>query len=103
MSTFNVEFKDLSAKKTFVRAGYVLKNIALDKDKHCGVWEVYRNDQLQGYEVVVGKKCINPNGKIIYTYPGDEDFGTHGWYLRTYVCAMMKYRQLSAAPAIEEP
>lgn len=33
------------------------------------------------YELVRGKKSKQPDGTIVYIYPGDEDFGTYGYYI----------------------
>lgn len=75
---------DISQKMTFRRAGYDYKNIVFDADHHCGIWEMSKETdgvvKDMGYEVVKGVKRKNPDGSIVYYYPGDEQFGVDGFY-----------------------
>lgn len=75
---------DISQKMTFQRAGYDYENIIFDAVNHCGIWKMtkvidgVRYDM--GYEVVKGLKRVNPDGSVVYVYPGDEQFGTSGFF-----------------------
>ena len=75
---------DISEKMAFSRAGYDYQNIVFDKEHHCGIWKVSKKIdgvvQDMGYEVVRGIKRKNPDGSIVYVYPGDEQFGVNGFY-----------------------
>lgn len=74
--------KDISEKKEFDRIGYHYIQVLADDEKHVYLYklEMPGIPYLQ-YELVKGKKCKNPDGSIIYTYPCDEDFGNFGWYI----------------------
>ena len=80
----NVLAKDISEKMEFSRVGYDYKNIVFDAEHHCGIWKMTKNvgDVVKdmGYEVVKGIKRKNPDGSIVYRYPGDEEFGVNGFY-----------------------
>lgn len=77
-----LQAKDLSERLEFKRRGYNYKNIYLNNEKHTGVWEVSLLGNIQGYEVIKGKKRRNPDGNIVYTYPSDEMFGRpYGLYV----------------------
>ena len=75
---------DISEKMEFRRKGYDYKNIVFDADHHCGIWKMTKNVggvvKDMGYEVVRGIKNKNPDGSIVYYYPGDEQFGVCGFY-----------------------
>ena len=76
--------KDMSEKMEFGRAGYDYKNLVFDEAHHCGIWKMTRVIDGEvcdmGYEVVRGKRYKNPDGSIVYRYPGDEDFGSYGFF-----------------------
>ena len=80
----NVLAKDISEKMEFRRKCYDYKNIVFDADHHCGIWKMTKNVggvvKDMGYEVVRGIKNKNPDGSIVYYYPGDEQFGVNGFY-----------------------
>lgn len=75
---------DISQKMTFRRAGYDYENIVFDPLHHCGIWKMSRDIdgkiEDMGYEVVKGVKRVNPDGGVVYVYPGDEQFGMYGFF-----------------------
>lgn len=75
---------DISEKMEFRRAGYDYKNVVFDAEHHCGIWKMSKEiDGVlkdMGYEVVKGVKKKNPDGSIVYCYPGDEQFGVYGFF-----------------------
>lgn len=79
-----IGYKDISQKMTFKRAGYDYENIVYDPLHHCGIWKMTRDIDGKvvdmGYEVVKGVKKVNPDGSTVYAYPGDEQFGTYGFF-----------------------
>lgn len=66
----------ISEFKEFTRAGYHYTKIS-DKDNTY----LFHLDGSSGYELMIGKKAKQPDGSVVYVKPGDEDFGTYGWYL----------------------
>ena len=46
-------------------------------------------------EVVKGKKYTNPDGSVVYVYPGSEDFGPYGKCadINKYTEAIVNYLQ----------
>ena len=76
--------KEIHQKMTFKRSGCDYKNILFDEEHHCGIWEMTKvigsKTKFMGYEVVKGIKAKNPDGSIVYCYPGDEQFGVYGFY-----------------------
>ena len=77
-----IERKDINEKKEFDRIGYHYTQVLADNEKKVYLYKMEKpgSAYLQ-FELVKGKKYTNPDGNIIYTYPGDEDFGTYGWYI----------------------
>ena len=74
--------KDISDKKEFDRNGYHYTQILADDEKHVYLYKLSKPGiKYLQFELVKGKKCKNPDGNIIYTYPCDEDFGNFGWYI----------------------
>lgn len=75
---------DLSEKMEFRRAGYDYQNVVFDAAHHCGIWKMTRvidgKVEDMGYEVVRGMKRRNPDGTVVYCYPGDEQFGVYGFF-----------------------
>lgn len=74
--------KDISEKKEFDRIGYHYERIFYYAPAHCCVYRMTRKEdgRFSGYEVVRGKRRLNPDGMVVYNYPSDEDFGTYGFY-----------------------
>lgn len=78
--------KDIKERKEFDRIGYHYTQVKADNENHIYLYEMKHNDPnvkipYSQYELVKGKKHTNPDGNIVYSYPGDEDFGTYGWYI----------------------
>lgn len=75
---------DISEKMEFRRAGYDYKNVVFDGAHHCGIWKMTKDIdgkvEDMGYEVVRGMKRKNPDGGVVYCYPGDEQFGVCGFF-----------------------
>ena len=78
----NVFSQDISEKMRFSRSSYDYQCIFFNDHFHCGVWRMTKKDtgRICGYEVVKGIRRIQPDGSIIYRYPGDEQFGRSGFY-----------------------
>ena len=78
----SIAAKDIKEKMRFSRCGYDYRCIYFNQDYHCGVWKMTRidNGRFGGYEVVKGYKYRQPDGSIVYRYPGDEQFGILGFY-----------------------
>lgn len=75
-------------KNEFNRYGYHHTKIYADDARHIYVFQMekiekdeFDNPDIARYEVVKGKKAKQPDGSTVYIYPGDEDFGTYGWYI----------------------
>ena len=79
---------DISEKMEFRRAGYDYKNVVFDAAHHCGIWRmtkvIDRKVEGMGYEVVKGVRKKNPDGGVVYCYPGDEQFGVSGFFSYDY-------------------
>ena len=75
---------DISQKMKFSRVGYDYENIIFDPVHHCGIWRMTKVIdgvvEDMGYEVVKGMRRKNPDGSIVYVYPGDEQFGSYGFF-----------------------
>jgi len=74
---------DINEKKEFDRIGYHYTRVLADDEKHVYLYEMKHKDyeHYPAYELVIGKPYKNPDGSIVYRYPGDEDFGTYGWFI----------------------
>lgn len=58
--------------------------IASDETHHIYLFEMTPLDwekKYEQFELVKGIKVKNPDGSYVYRYPGDEQFGTYGWYI----------------------
>lgn len=58
------------------------------------VFEREKNERIH-LEVVKGKRHVNPDGSVVFSYPGDEDFGAYGKsvYLNRHTDAIVNYLQ----------
>lgn len=70
--------------ETFTKYGDIFTKVYSDDINHLYVFERTPKDktrkiQYQHFEVVKAFKSRNPDGSIVYTYPGDEAWGTYGW------------------------
>lgn len=77
-----IKSKDISEKMRFSRCGYDYECIYYNQDFHCGVWRMTSKStgRFGGYEVVSGRRHKQPDGSVVWCYPGDEEFGTYGFY-----------------------
>ena len=73
--------KDIEDKKVFKRAGYDYYQVYADRDNHIYIYEMELDGIHKGYEVIKAIRHKNPDGRIIYKYPNDEQFGLYGWYI----------------------
>ena len=78
-----ISIKDIKDKKTFKRIGYTYTQVLADDENHVYLYKMEKKGMIDcyHYELVKGKKHKNPDGTIVYMYPGDEDFGTYGWFI----------------------
>lgn len=74
-----ISIKDISTKKVFNRIGCTYYQVYADNEKHIYVYDMIKDGEHRGYEIVKGIKHKNPDGEIIYRYPSDEEFGMYGW------------------------
>ena len=74
---------DISERKEFAVGDDTLKmKECVNKDKHIYVYERYnKNGKLVAYEVIKAIKRKNPDGSVVYIYPGNELFGSKGFYI----------------------
>ena len=66
--------KDIKDLKTFEKFGDTFEQVRSNPETG---WYLY--DRGNHYEVVRGKRYVNPDGSIVYTYPGSEDWGRYGY------------------------
>ena len=66
--------KDINEIDEFSKFGDVFKKTASYPDRNIYVFE-----RKYCIEVVKGKKYTNPDGTVVRTYPGSEDFGSYGF------------------------
>lgn len=83
MKFFATDIKD---KKEFDRIGYHYTQVRADDEHHIYLYEMKHTDPevkipYKQYELVKGRKHVNPDNSISFAYPCDEDFGTYGWYI----------------------
>lgn len=71
--------RDISERNEFNRCGIHYTQVYADDTNHIYLYKM--NNRDYSYELVQGKRHKNPDGTVVYTYPGDEDFGTYGWYI----------------------
>lgn len=77
-------FKDITEKKEFTRLKRNYKMIASDERNHIYLFEITPLEWEKTYEqfeLVKGIKIKNPDGKYVWRYPSDEQFGRNGWYI----------------------
>lgn len=71
--------KDVSAKKVFKRANATYYQVYADSDNQLYIYDIMREGEHRGYEIIKTQKHINPDGSIIHILPSDEEFGSYGW------------------------
>lgn len=72
--------KDIKDLKEFNKYGDTFKQIRNNPETGWWLYERTNNEfGHQHYEVVKGIKHTNPDGKIVYVYPSDRDWGTYGY------------------------
>lgn len=75
---FATDIKDIS---TFERAGYRYEKLWEDTERHLVIWGMNYKEgsRYNNFELWLGKKTTNPDGKVVYCKPKDEDWGAYGW------------------------
>lgn len=73
--------KDISEVKTFEKYGDVFTQVSYNPETGWYLYErVNKEDHDRShYEVVRGKRYVNPDGKAVMVYPGERDWGTYGY------------------------
>lgn len=66
--------RDISELKEFTKYGDTFKQIRNNPETG---WWLYERETH--YEVVKGKRYINPTGEVVYLYPSDCDWGNLGY------------------------
>lgn len=66
--------KDISELKEFKKYGDTFKQIR--NNPQTGWWLYERETH---YEVVKGKKYVNPDGSVVLGYPSESDWGVYGY------------------------
>lgn len=74
----------IEGMETFTKYGDVFTKIHSDDINHLYIFERTPKDKTRKMpyrhlEVIRAPKRRNPDGSIVYTYPGDELWGTNGW------------------------
>lgn len=75
---------DITEKREFTRINHSYKMIASDEQNHIYLFEITPLEWEKSYEqfeLVKGVKVKNPDGRVVYRYPSDEQFGQYGWYI----------------------
>ena len=70
---------DISTKKVFKRANATYYQVYADRDNHLYIYDIIRDGEHRGYEVIKAPNYTNPDGSVIQRIPKDEEFGTYGW------------------------
>lgn len=73
--------KDIKGTHSFKKYGYNYEKVYADDDRHIYIFKVSDEDFIS-YEVILGKRRKNPDGNIVYTYPGNNDWGSLGFTVR---------------------
>lgn len=84
----NIFATDARSLGDFERCGCTYHKI--DENEYVMVWEMSKNGKPYGYEVWKFKGYKNPDGKVVWAKPSDEDFGSYGWYCGTKAQALAK-------------
>lgn len=66
--------KDISELKEFRKYGDTFKQIKNNPETG---WWLYERETH--YEVVKGKKYVNPDNSVVYVYPSENDWGVYGY------------------------
>ena len=72
---------DVKDMQSFTKYGNNYEKVYADDDRHIYVFKVY-DENFTSYEVIRCKRCKNPDGNIVYTYPGNNDWGKYGFTIR---------------------
>lgn len=70
---------DIKNKKVFKRIGCTYYQVYADTINNIYVYDMVKDGEHRGYEIVKGIKYKNPDGSICYRFPSDEEFGVYAW------------------------
>lgn len=73
--------KDVKDIQSFQKYGNNYEKVYADDDRHIYIFKVF-DENFTSYEVILGKRTKNPDGSIVYAYPGGNDWGTLGFSIR---------------------
>jgi hypothetical protein len=88
-----IKYTDIEERKEFAFQGDTLRlKECVNTERHIYIFERYnKNNELYAYEVVKGVKHKNPDGNIVYSYPGSESFGSHGFFIAKHNADKKRY------------
>jgi len=73
--------KDIKDVQSFQKYGNNYEKVYADDDRHIYIFKAF-DENFTSYEVILGKRVKNPDGNIVYTYPGNNDWGKLGFTIR---------------------
>ena len=76
-----VHYTDIKDTQSFSRHGFTHNKVYADDNRHIYIFEV-TDKETRHYEVVLGKRHKNPDGNIVFSYPGNADWGKLGFTIR---------------------
>lgn len=94
--------KDISEAKEFCKYGDIFKQVRNNPDTG---WWLYERETH--YEVVKGKKYVNPDNSVVYVYPSESDWGIFGytipkcWWAQKTIDFIMGRKTISAQEMYE--
>lgn len=100
--------KDISELKEFKKYGDTFRQVRNNPDT--GWWLYERTNEeykTKHYEVVKGKKYVNPDNSVVYVYPSENDWGQYGytipksWWAQKTIDFIMGRKTISAQEMYE--
>ena len=73
--------KDVKDIQSFQKYGNNYEKVYADDNRHIYIFKVF-DENFVSYEVILAKRVKNPDGNIVYTYPGSNDWGKLGFTIR---------------------
>ena len=71
--------KDINTKKVFKKANATYYQVYADRDNHLYVYDIIREGEHRGYEIIKAPMAKNPDGGVVDRMISDEEFGAYGW------------------------
>lgn len=100
--------KDIGELKEFEKHGDTFKQIRHNADTGWWLYErTNKEHKSKHYEVVKGVKYSNPDGNVVFMYPGDSQWGLYGytipdfWWAQKTIDFIMGKKTISAQELFE--